>query len=217
MVDGVARRRNEPDLLVEGKIAFHNLLAFGGDDRQHRVGDPRHARGIVLLALRPVRKLAVGHDIFRLGKGRHPAAVVEAGIPADMIAVQMRAHHIVDVVYREARSAQPLLEAVAVHHVPERPRRPRLVIADAGIDQDVVVRRLDHKTLDTEHQIAIRRIDEFRLEPGAVFVEHFLAQSGEKALQLEERALLFDNRVNRDVVERDRHCHGAPRIGLMTI
>ena len=203
---------------LKAKSLFTICGAFGRDDRQHGVGDPRHARRIVLLPLRPVRELAVGHDVFRLGKGRHPAAVLEPGVPADMIAVQMRAHHIVDVVDSEARSAKPLLEAVAVHHVPERPRRPRLVIADAGIDQDVVVRRLDHEALDAEHQIAIRRIDEFRLQPGRGFRRAFpWSASGKKSFSVEEGALLLDNRVNGDVVERDRHCHGAPRIGLMTI
>jgi hypothetical protein len=45
--------------------------------------------------------------------------------------MQVRAHHIVDVVDREPGSREAALEAVAVHHVPERSRRPRFVIADA--------------------------------------------------------------------------------------
>ena len=43
MVDGVAGRGDELDRLVEGKIALDDLRAFGLDDRQHRVGDPRNA------------------------------------------------------------------------------------------------------------------------------------------------------------------------------
>jgi hypothetical protein len=35
----------------------------------------------------------------------------------------------------------------AAHHVPERPRRPRLVIANTGIDQDIVVQRLYDEAL----------------------------------------------------------------------
>src|SRR5262245_24457454 len=68
------------------------------DYRQHRVGNPRNPRGIVLLLLGPVRELAVGHDVFRLGEGRNPPPVLESRVPAHMIHVQVRAHHIVDVI-----------------------------------------------------------------------------------------------------------------------
>ena len=84
---------------LKRKIALHDLRALGLDDRQHRIGDPGNTRRIVLLLLRPMRELAVGHDVFRLGKGRHPAAVFEPRVPADVIDVQMRAHDIVDVVH----------------------------------------------------------------------------------------------------------------------
>ena len=75
---------------------------------------------------------------------------------------------------REPGGREALLEAIAVHHVPERPRRPRLVIADAGIDQDIVVRRLYDEALHAQHQPAADRIDECRLQPGAVLVEQLL-------------------------------------------
>ncbi len=167
MIDGVAGRRNELNPFVEVEIALHDLRALGRDDRQHRVGDPRHACRVLLFALRPMLKLAVGHDVFGLGKGRHPAAVFKPRVPADVIGVQMRAHHIVDVVDGEAHTRKLLFEPVAVEHVPERPRRARLVIADAGIDQDIVVRRLDDEALDAKHEL-VGRIEKCGLQPGAV-------------------------------------------------
>ena len=61
MVDGVTGGGDELQFLAEGMIAFDDLLALGGNDRQHRVGDPRAKSGILLLLLGPVGELAVGH------------------------------------------------------------------------------------------------------------------------------------------------------------
>jgi hypothetical protein len=160
-----------------------------------------------------VGQLAVGHDVAGLGKGRHPTAVFQARVPADVIGVQMRAHDVIDVVYAEADGAKPLLETIAVEHVPERPRRPLFVIADAGVDQDIVVRRLDDEALNAEHQAIAVRIDESRLQPGTVFVEQFLAESGKKLEHVEPRPLLFDHGVNSDVsnFDRRRHCRASLR------
>src|SRR5206468_5525665 len=97
-------------------------------------------------------------------------------------------------------------KTIAVQHVPERTARPRLVIADAGIDQDIVVRRFDNKTLNTEHEPALG-IDECRLQPRAILVEKLLGQLREKRQRLEEGPLLLDNWVDRDVIKRQRHSH----------
>ena len=126
----------------------------------------------------------------------------------------MRAHHIVDVVRCEPGSRKALLEAVAVHHVPERPRRPRLVIADTGIDQDIVVRRLYDEALHAQHQAAADRIDESRLQPGAVLLKKFFGERREKFHHVKERPLLLDHRVNRDVLERDCSRHLGAFLGL---
>ena len=112
-------------------------------------------RRIVLLALGPELELAVGEYVARLGEGRHPAAVLEPRVPADVVGVQVRAHDEIDVADAEARRGQALLVTVGLHHVPERARRPRLVVADAGVDQDVVVRRLHEVALDAEHSLSL--------------------------------------------------------------
>src|SRR5580698_4450950 len=161
MIDGMAWRWDQPHLLAKREIAFDNLLALGGNDRQYRIGDPRKAGRVFLFACGPVLELAVSHDVFGLGKSGDPAAIFEASVPADVIAVQMGAHHVVDVVHRETGGSKTFLEAVAVHQVPDRTHRPVFVITDAGIDQDVVARCLDHKALDAK-QDAARSVDEFR-------------------------------------------------------
>ena len=86
-------------------------------------------------------------------EGRDPAAVLEPGVPSDMVDVKMGAHHIVDLIDRDTGVRRPFLEAVGVHHVPEGTRRAWLVISDATVDQDVVVRGLQQVGLDAEHEL----------------------------------------------------------------
>src|SRR5262245_25159480 len=52
-----------------------------------------------------------------------------------MIVMQMRGHHVVDVLRARTRSREPL-EIGRVEHVPERPRWPAPVVAAAAVDQD---------------------------------------------------------------------------------
>jgi hypothetical protein len=102
---------------------------------------------------------------------------------------------------------EAVLEAAAVHHVPERPRRPRFVIADARIDQDIMTRRPYDEALHAQHQPAADRIDECRLEPGTVLLEKLFGEGGEEFHHVEERPLLLDHRVNRYVLQCDCRRH----------
>src|SRR5262249_9582635 len=95
--------------------------------------------------------------------------------------------------------------------------RPRLVIADARIDQDVVARRLDDEALHAQHQPAAGRIDEHGLQPGAVLLEELLGERREEFEHVEERPLLLDDRINRDVLECDCRRHGDALLRLIEI
>src|SRR6516164_6052212 len=164
MIDRVPGRWNKPDRVVKSKVAFDDLGALGFDDREYRVDDPGHAFRIVLMTRGPMSEFAVGHDVGGLGKSRHPAAVLQPRVPADMVRMQMRAHHVVDVADRDASRRQRFFETVAVHHVPRWSRRTRLVISDAGIDENIVMGRLYEEALDADHQ-PILAIDKLRLQP----------------------------------------------------
>ena len=96
--------------------------------------------GLVVLR-QPVVQLGLGEQVARLREGRHPAAVLQPGVPADMIDVEMRAHDEVDVVHRQAGRGQAAHEGVVLLLVPQRTRGAVLVVADATIDQDVVACR----------------------------------------------------------------------------
>ena len=128
--------------------------ALGVHDRQHRVGDPGMAGRVLLLLGCPERQLALGEEVFGFGEGRHPAPVVEPRVPADMVGVHVRAHDVVDVADAESGCRQVLLVTIARQHVPERARGARLVVADAAVDQDGVVRGLHDVALDAQDQPA---------------------------------------------------------------
>jgi len=108
-----------------------------------------------------------------------------------LVDVQVRAHHIVDVVDRQASGRETLLEAVAVHHVPERPRRPRFVIADTGIDQDVVgAPVLMRKPCTHSTSRPLTGSMNVGSSQEAVLLEKLFGERGEEFHDVEERRLL---------------------------
>ena len=154
------------------------------------------------MAFGPVIEFAVGEHVARLREGRHPAAVLEPRVPADMVGVQMRAHDKIDIVDAKSAGRQILLVAIGIHHVPKGARRPRLVVADAAVDHDGVVRRLHDVALDAEHQL-VPRVEVFRLQPAAVLVQKLFGDGREEFHRLEKRTLLLDNAVDGGVADLD--------------
>src|SRR5439155_12949160 len=93
-----------------------------------------------------------------------------------------------------------LLVPIRRHHVPKSAIGPRLVVADAGVDQDGMMRRREEIALDAQHELVFR-VEKFRLQPRAVLVEHLLGQRREELQHLEERRLLLDDAMYRDVAD----------------
>ena len=63
--------------------------------------------------------------------------VVEPGVPADMVPVQVRAHHIVDILGLDPDACE-IGEIRRAHPMKLRARRAVFVVAEAGVDQDRV-------------------------------------------------------------------------------
>ena len=77
----------------------HDIGLAGLDHRQHAVIDAAVGIfGALLVQLGPEAELRLGENVARIGKRRHPAAVDQARVPADMIGMQMGTHHEIDVV-----------------------------------------------------------------------------------------------------------------------
>ncbi len=119
MVGRVARRRHQGQVVVEPEIAADELGALGLDDRDHAVGDAVARRLGVLGG--PIVIFDLGEQIARLGEGRHPASIVQARVPTDMVEMQMGAHHHVDVVDTQPDRGQAADEIIVGLLVPERP------------------------------------------------------------------------------------------------
>jgi hypothetical protein len=98
------------------------------------------------------------------------------------------------------------LVVVAFHHMPKGLRRPRLVIADAGVDHDRAIRGAQDVALDAQHEFAAGDI--FGLEPGAVLVEHLLSQRREELERPEHGRLRLDDAMNSDIADADWRDHG---------
>ena len=154
-------------------------------------------------------ELAIRHDVFCFGEGRHPAAILEPRIPTHVVDVQMGAHDIVNVINRKPGGSETFLEPITAHHVPERPRRPRLVIANTGINEDIVVQRLYDEALHASHQPPADGIDEGRLQPPAVFLKKFFSERWKEFHCIEKWPLLFNHWINGNVLKPYSRLHSG--------
>ena len=178
-------------------LARHELRLLRLDDRQHRivVGVDLEGLGARPLGL-GLPEVVVGarHHVLGVGEGRHPLAVLQPRVPADMVDVQMGAHHEVDLLGLDARLAQTL-EILGVQHVEARHARPGLVVAAAGIDQDRVLARAQQPGMDRGHQPAAFRLVVARRQPMAFGGEGVGVELGKEILGREARThLLLDAR-----------------------
>ena len=153
---------------------------------------------IGIVRRRPVRELDAAEQVARVRKGRQPAAIDEARVPADVVDVQVRAQHRVDRLRREARGCH-LVEKRTVQLIPHRDGA-RLVVADAGIDDDAPAFGLDHERVHRREESAVA-VREVRPQPGIPLHVGRL-DAGEKERR-RARALRLDDL-------RDRHGADPP-------
>ena len=76
-----------------------------------------------------------------------------------MVTVQVAAHHEVDVLDPEPGCLERVHPVGIVLLVPRRAQREVLIVADAGIDQNVVMRRLDDIGLVAQYDIDVERCE----------------------------------------------------------
>src|SRR6516164_6853992 len=115
----VSGPRLDPNAVIEGVVAGHQLRPTALHDWQQAVLVIRIGRvsGAQFGAL-PVFPFLPCKKIVSIGKRRHPSTIDEPRVPADMIGVEMRAQHIVDVLRRKAGGGKvskigPILSMVA--------------------------------------------------------------------------------------------------------
>ena len=156
--------RYQADLIADLKRGIDQIDQSGIKHRLDRIVENRHLIGYIALAL-PVVELGTGHEIARIRKGRHPLPVDPHGVPADMIDMQVGAHHRVDRFTREAGLRQVAKER-SLQVVPAGKRPILLVIAKAGINDDAPRWRLDDQRVDAHleppfviHEVGLHPFD----------------------------------------------------------
>src|SRR6516165_1295770 len=137
---GMARGRDEMDLVADPVIGLDQIDEAGIPDRRHRVR--KNGGDVVPLVLaRPMRVLDPAHQIARIGKGRNPAAVDQHRVPPDMIDMEMGADHRVDRLARIAGSGE-ISQKARLQFVPGRDAAVFLVVAKTGVDDETAAPRL---------------------------------------------------------------------------
>ena len=89
----------------------------------------------------------------------------------------MRAHDEVDIIHAETGSGKCVHEGLVALQIPFRSRRPHLVVADATVNQNDMMRRVHDIGLETENQAVISTKGVGR-KPVAILLEHFGRESG---------------------------------------
>ena len=166
MARRVAGGRPQAQLRTDFVVRLDQVHEPGIDDRLHGVV---HVIEVVVavgfLQHRPVLVLPASEEIAGIRKGGYPLAVDQPCIPTDMIEVQMRAEHEVDVIGSEARVLQ-VFEKVA-RHVRKDVELALAIGADTGVEHDAVLRRAHDEALEGDDHLAFRR-REMRLQPGVL-------------------------------------------------
>src|SRR4029077_19103517 len=112
MARGMARRRREPERVVEGEIVVDEQSLTGRDHRlavePPNIAATPGSRFTALGRFLPGGVFAFVKDVFRLREGRHPAAVAQPRVPAAVVDVQMRAKDVVDVLETQALGGETI-------------------------------------------------------------------------------------------------------------
>ena len=167
--------RRQADLRRDAVVQLDQLGQARLEDRLDAVAEDRL---LLLVALgAPVLELALADQVTGLGEGRDPLAVLEHGVPAHVVDVQVGADHHVDAIAAPAGVGEVLQEGRGQRAAARDAARP--VVADARVDHQPQPRRLDQQCVDGKLQPVVLA-DEVRIEPGR------LAQLGCRRLRQED-------------------------------
>jgi hypothetical protein len=157
----VANGRREPDLRRDDVVEFHKLDEAGVEDGPYAIAE--HSLLLLVLVGAPEFVFASADEVARVGEGRHPLAVLEHGVPADVVDVEVRAHYGVDRFARPAGLGEMLQEGRRQALAAGDLARP--VVAHTGVDDQLEPRRLNQQRMNAELQGGVVLGDEVWIEP----------------------------------------------------
>src|SRR5271168_317360 len=146
MARGMPRGWEQADFIADPVVGLDQIDKAGVPHRRHRIGeDYSHVLALALLV--PMLIFYTADQIPRFGEGRDPAAPDQHRVPPHMVDMKMGAHDRVDRLARKAGAGE-ITEKARLHPVPTRNAAVLLVVAEAGVDDDAPVRRLDDERMD---------------------------------------------------------------------
>jgi hypothetical protein len=188
---GVAEGVLEEEALDDLRAVVDELDLAGLDHRHDAVlddGDVLRQRQVAAGRRLPVLELAAREDVLGVREGRHPLAVDQPRVPADVVDVQVRADHQRHVLRLHAGLGQAIEvgQAQLVEALEQR-QGARLVVAAAGVDQDRVAIVADHPGVHAGHDLLARLVPEARVGEQLVLGEDLGAVVGKQEGRLEPR------------------------------
>ncbi len=175
-------------------LVADQLGLAGGEHRQHAVGDEvAGARQRRRARRPPMIPFAPRDQIARVGKRRHPAAVLQPRVPADVIDVQMRAQHDVDVFGRDAGFARAVRATAIVRRRNSGRARAPCRCRNRQSTRMVSPFWRMRKLWMVMARSPLCRILEARLQPVAVGIEMRLRAVGKNLERRQQRPFGFDD------------------------
>ena len=104
-------------------------------------------------------------QVTRLREGRNPAAVLKPGVPADVIAMEVRADHHRHIPWRKAERCEIVQESVRAQVVLPLRGRPLFVVAVAAVHQHHLPAEAQNDALEGHAQLQRVGGDELRPQP----------------------------------------------------
>ena len=191
-------------MVVKRIVVAHQFGLPSFHDWKHAIGEVRQRRLSVLL--RPIVEFAFRNQIARFGESRRPTPALQPRVPADMIDMQMRAHDEIDIIHAKTRGGQRAHKVLVALEIPFRSRRPHLVVADATVNQNDMMRRAHDIGLETEDQPVILTKG-FGRKPVAILLEHFRRESRKHVKRRQKRPLQLNDAMNADVADAQELVH----------
>ncbi len=115
--------------------------------------------------------------------------------------------------HAKTRGGQRAHKVLVALEIPFRSRRPHLVVADATVNQNDMMRRAHDIGLETEDQPVILTKG-FRRKPAAILLEHFRRESGKHVKRRQKRPLQLNDAMNADVADALGFVHRNSRADL---
>ena len=166
----MAGRGVDLDEIIDAVRARDHVGLAVFEDRHHAFAEGAELGRAFLgvgIDLGEVVDVRLVEHVARVREGRHPFAVFLLRVPADVVVMQMRAHHQVDLLRPCAGGGEPL-QVIDVEHVPPRPARLDLVVAAAAVDEDFLAADLQEPAMHAEHDQAFAGIVVMRRQPAFV-------------------------------------------------